>query len=514
MATIVFRVDAATRIGIGHVMRCLTLAKKLLPTHNDIVFLCKQHHGNLIAYIAQQGFQVHALSAPRQPIDNIADESLWLGCHYQEDANECLQVLTNYPNVDLLIVDHYSLDHHWQTLMKARCKKVMVIDDLANRQHQCELLLDQTLGRKAQDYQALVPKHCQLMLGEQYILLRDEFVQLRSKAQQQRVTVKHKNHIMLSMGGSDPDNITQKILNDLLILKKSSPQLQLTIVVSSSYPFLKALQTLTKNQPWITLAINPQSMAEIMLGADIAIGSSGATAWERCCLGLPTITLISAANQQKIAVMLASAGAAINLGHYQQLSQEKLFQALQKLREDANYYLNMVEQSFACCDGLGATKTANKIFLSINNQVSLLPATKQHAKVIFTWQSNPRVRKYLRNTKPVQWQEHINWLSTILTDPNIYLFLIKLNETPVGTLRLDKINNQQWEISIIVDPNYQGKNIALKAIQQIPKTFKADGIIAEVHPDNHASHKLFTAAGFTKLSSTSFALTRYSLKDE
>ncbi len=365
MATIVFRVDAATRIGIGHVMRCLTLAKKLLLAHNNIVFLCKQYHGNLIAYIAQQGFQVHALSAPKQPIDNIVDESLWLGCSYQEDANECLQVLTNYPNVDLLIVDHYSLDHHWQTLMKARCKKVMVIDDLANRQHQCELLLDQTLGRKAQDYQALVPKHCQLMLGEKYILLRDEFVQLRSKAQQQRVTVKHKNHIMLSMGGSDPDNITQKILKDLLIFKKSSPQLQLTIVVSSSYPFLKALQTLTKNQPWITLAINPQSMAEIMLGADIAIGSSGATAWERCCLGLPTITIISAANQQTIAEMLASAGAAINLGHYQQLSQEKLFQALQKLREDANYYLNMVEQSFACCDGLGATTAVQQIEVSL-----------------------------------------------------------------------------------------------------------------------------------------------------
>ncbi len=509
MATIAFRVDAATRIGIGHVMRCLTLANQLAQADHHIIFLCKLHQGNLIHLIKQQGFKVHELSAPKQPIDSIEDEHLWLGCSYQEDANECLQVLSHYSSIDLLVVDHYGIDQHWHTLMKKCCKKIMVIDDLANRKYHCELLLDQTLNRQPHNYQTLVPKNCQLMLGTHYILLRDEFAQARAKAQQKRLNIKHSNHILLSMGGSDPDNITEKIITYLIAVKEDYPQLQVTVVVSSSYPFLSALQKVTKQQ-WITTVVNPKSMAKLMLNADIAIGTSGTTAWERCCLGLPTITITSAANQQVIATNLEQAGAIINLGNYQQLNQEKLTFALKKLCDDTNYYLKMVKQSFACCDGLGAEKVVKQISISIgtqiNSQVSLLPATLDDAKVIFTWQSNPIVRKYLRNNQPVQWQEHIDWLTKTLENPNVYLFLIKYNKISVGTLRLDKIKDLQWEISIIIDPNYQGKNIALKAIQQIPTFFKKAGVIAEVHQDNHASHKLFTAAGFTKFSSTLYGL--------
>ena len=375
MATIAFRVDAATRIGAGHVMRCITLANKLQQAGYHIIFLCKAHQGNLIPFIKQQGFKVHTLSAPIDNINKIENEKLWLGCPYRDDANECVQVLTNYQPIDLLIVDHYSLDHQWQTLLKKCCKKIMVIDDLANRKHHCELLLDQTLARTKQNYQSLVPTHCQLMLGEQYMLLRDEFAQIRKKAQQKRIVNNFennsRNHLLLSMGGSDPDNITKKIATYLIAFKSEYPPLQLTIIVSTLYPFFTQLQALVKQHHWITIIKNPKSMAKLMLEADIAIGSSGATAWERCCLGLPTITIISAANQQAIATNLEQAGAVINLGNHQQINQEKLTFALKKLCDNTNYYLNMVKQSFACCDGLGAKRVSAKVtFILQNNHES------------------------------------------------------------------------------------------------------------------------------------------------
>ena len=182
--TVAIRVDASTRMGTGHVMRCLTLATKLKEHGVNVIFLSKKHQGNLNQFIAQKGFELIALSAPKQSIENQTDEKLWLGCRFQDDANECLEALQDIA-INLLIVDHYSLDAHWQRLIKAKCSqtKLMVIDDLANRSHDCDILLDQTLGREKSDYEKLVPNYCQLLLGAEFIMLRDEFLQNRAQRQ-------------------------------------------------------------------------------------------------------------------------------------------------------------------------------------------------------------------------------------------------------------------------------------------------------------------------------------------
>jgi UDP-2,4-diacetamido-2,4,6-trideoxy-beta-L-altropyranose hydrolase len=516
------RVDASTRMGSGHVMRCLTLAKKLKELDITVVFLSKKHQGNLNQFIKTQGFEVYELSPPSQNIEHQTNEKLWLGCSYQDDATECLQVLRNL-KINLLIVDHYSLDYSWQQLLKNNLNrtnsfKIMVIDDLANRKHDCDILLDQTLGRKHSDYSAFVPNHCKLMLGADFIMLRDEFLQQQELAKIKRNETVLVNNILITMGGTDPDNISKKILNWLITFQKSNSQILVTVVANQSSPFIKDLHELGKKYQWIKIICNPKSMAEIMLNADIAIGSSGSTAWERCCLGLPSLSIINAENQNFLNDSLSKEGAIINLGHHLSLNYQRFEESLLQLMNVPSHYHNMVQKSFACCNGLGITKVIDTLAKEFSECVYLQKANYDDCQVLFEWQSNGEVRKYFHNPDPVQWEHHCNWLKSTLMDDKKHLFMVKLQypsnglSSSVGVLRLDTLNNRhiianaQWEISIIIAPEQQGKQYAEKAINEIPNSYKEQGIIAEVHNNNTASHKLFLRTGFTSISKTTYYL--------
>ncbi len=175
---VVFRVDASLQMGTGHVMRCLTLALVLKENGVDVRFICRKHKGNLIDKIRSNGFNVHELELLVEiEVDNRLAHSQWLGATQQQDADDCINIL-KVEKTNWIIVDHYALDEQWQKRIKLYCKKLMVIDDLADRKHQCDVLLDQTFGRQQKDYLALTPEGCELLLGSQYALLRSEFSKL------------------------------------------------------------------------------------------------------------------------------------------------------------------------------------------------------------------------------------------------------------------------------------------------------------------------------------------------
>jgi len=526
IATIAIRVDASTRIGSGHVMRCLTLATKLSENDCQVVFLSKQHQGNLNQFIKQKGFEVFELSSPKQNIENQTDEKLWLGCNYQEDVKECLLAFSNL-DVNLIIVDHYSLDHQWQTSLKnelikrsnhKHSVKIMAIDDLANRQHNCDILLDQTLGRTTNDYKDRVPSHCQLLLGSDFIMLRDEFVQSRLRAEIGRTNTFEIKNILITLGGTDPDNIAENLLTWLIKLKETNCEIQVTLVANQTSNFIKDLKDLALTNNWIQIISNPTSMAELMLAADISIGSSGATAWERCCLGLPTLSIISADNQNFLSENLSQAGAIINLGHFSTLSYANFEKAIKQILNNTKTYQQMVNKSFACCDGLGVKKVITAVLESLSDIIMLDEAKYDDCQALFNWQSNSEIRKFFHNPQPVEWQQHCQWLKSTLRNKGKHLYMIRLNSQIkqtshcVGMLRLDPIKDSppeadvKWEISIIIDPKYQGKKLADKALNKLPGMFIKQGVIAKVHSDNFASHKLFLRAGFSQVSATTYCL--------
>jgi len=342
---VVFRVDASLQIGTGHVRRCLTLAKALKENGSTVDFICRKHVGNLINKIRSTGFNVFELELlSEDSINNKLFHSQWLGTSQEQDAIECAGIL-KLMEVDWLIVDHYGIDEDWQQLLEEYYNKLMVIDDLADRKHKCDILLDQTHGRQDQEYRSIVPKSCGLLLGSHYALLRPEFAKWRQYSLERRKRPEL-NHLLINMGGIDLENFTLRILNEITSSNLPS-DIVITVVLGNNSPHQDCIRAKVATMPFkIEVKYDVDNMAEIMANSDLAIGAGGATSWERCCLGLATIQIITAHNQQLIAKNLHKVNAA-------KLSKVN---SLSKLLNTAKQWmLDVSGNASKICNGTGAS---------------------------------------------------------------------------------------------------------------------------------------------------------------
>ena len=361
---IVFRTDASLQIGTGHVMRCLTLADAMQAAGAQCHFICRVHPGNLIAQIRQGGFTVSVLpaankarTADEQAVETQSNYAAWLGTEWATDAAQTKTGIGTTV-VDWLIVDHYALDARWEKTLRRQCRKLMVIDDLADRPHDCDLLLDQNLDRDVRDYRQLVPEGSTVLTGPYYALLRPEFAALRDDSLRRRVIPQLK-YLLITMGGVDRADATGKVLEAL----KDCPlpaDLRITVVMGPHAPWLERVQLLAMlmQQP-TEVKVNVNNMAQLMADSDLAIGAAGSTSWERCCLGLPSIIDVQAANQQLIANALDLLGAAkafsINEGA------KPLRELIAKVVGDNRNLQNMSISAAAITDGNGVRRVAGQL---------------------------------------------------------------------------------------------------------------------------------------------------------
>ncbi len=324
---IAFRTDASLQIGSGHVMRCLTLADALRAQGAQCTFMCRPHTGNLLDLIKQRGHVAIALApgdtafiAPAVPT-----HAPWLGSSWESDAEQTRAALATL-QLDWLVVDHYALDRRWEQELHNSAKHLMVIDDLADRQHDCDVLLDQNLGRQDKDYEGLLSPKTKTLIGPRFALLRPEFAQWREYSLQRRGQPKLQ-HLLITMGGVDKDNATGKVLQALCDCDLPA-DLHITVVMGPIAPCLAQVQEQAAAMPHPTQVMTGvNNMAELMAKCDLAIGAAGSTSWERCALGLPTVLLILATNQQSSAMALQSLGAAHIAADTNQLNEimSKLF---------------------------------------------------------------------------------------------------------------------------------------------------------------------------------------------
>lgn len=312
-----FRVDASVEIGTGHVMRCLTLADALREDGAACLFLCRPHDGHLLELIATRGHEAIALPVRSRGTVDVPDPTApahahWLGTAWATDAQDSREALAG-ASLDWLVVDHYALDQRWEQAMRASCRRLLVIDDLADRPHDCDLLLDQNLGRRAEDYRALLASGAQTLIGPHYALLRPEFAALRAESLARREHPQLR-HLLITMGGVDKDNATGAVLAALDDCSLPA-DLRITVVLGPHAPWLAQVQAraAAMSRPTRVLA-GVSNMARLMTDADLAIGAAGSTSWERCCLGLPTIQLVLAENQRAVAAALHETGAALIAG--------------------------------------------------------------------------------------------------------------------------------------------------------------------------------------------------------
>lgn len=281
-------------------MRCLTLADELRDKGHDITFVCRELPGNLISLIKEKAYVVCQL--------NWQDESN--DFNWSKDVSETINVIeTKKVDIDLLVVDHYQLDSRWESEIRDYTKKIMVIDDLADRKHNCDFLLDQNYYTNlAIRYDGLVPTETTKLLGPQFSLLRPQFYQARKLLNERSGEI---NNILIFMGGGDSFNLTTVAIRAVQLIEK---KINLRVVIGATNPHYSEIEALCATLQNTALYIQVENMAELMVWADLAIGAGGATTWERCYLGLPSITLVFAENQLETTIDLTAIGVTIFLG--------------------------------------------------------------------------------------------------------------------------------------------------------------------------------------------------------
>lgn len=343
------RVDSSTKIGYGHLIRCLALADTLKKFF-QIKFICTNLTGNIISEINKKKFKTFCFNVKLQKI-NI-----------KLDAEKTISIIKKYGNDNsMLILDSYALSKQWENSVKPYVQKLIVIDDQPIRSHNCDLLIDQNLfNEHKKNYERLLPKKTKKLLGPKFAMIRKEFKLLRHSAKIRTFPIEN---ILVSFGGTDTDNQSIKILN---LFQKIGSNLHFDVVLGKGNKNKKIIKNLCSKNKNFSYHEQINYIGRLMLKSDLAIGSSGSTAWERCYLGLPSIISISAKNQKNIANELSKRNCVINLGSVKQLEGFDYKISIDKISK--HQLERMSKSSLKLVDGNGTKRILKYILdMSVRN---------------------------------------------------------------------------------------------------------------------------------------------------
>jgi UDP-2,4-diacetamido-2,4,6-trideoxy-beta-L-altropyranose hydrolase/UDP-4-amino-4,6-dideoxy-N-acetyl-beta-L-altrosamine N-acetyltransferase len=480
-------------------MRCLTLADALRQEGESCTFFCREHEGNLLALIQDKGHKALALPSSTANISPSATPArheyfTWLGTAVEEDARQTITALQTLAldKPAWLIVDHYALDSAWESELRPYCQKIMVIDDLADRQHDCDLLLDQTFGRDERDYQPLVPEHCTILTGSYYALLRPEFAEWREYSLQRRREPQLKQ-LLITLGGVDKDNVTGKVLAALSDSNLPS-DCHITIVMGKHAPWLEKVTTQAQQLPWSTeVKVDVSNMAELMANSDLCIGAAGSTTWERCSLGLPSIMLVLAENQRKIAHELHQK----KLTYIVDYSKNHLLSLNTALTKIANELDFIAKRSSMICDGLGT----KKIISHLLNRALIRRLSVHDLTLVRQWRNHPNVRSYMFNQQVINATEHQQWFLDKSKDSSQHLLIYEDQGKPQGFMSFSIKENIEADWGFYKAPDAErgtGKSLGKLGLDYAFKKIGIKKITAQVIDFNLASLKFHEQLGFSK----------------
>ncbi len=510
--TVLFRVDASTQMGTGHVYRCLTLAGALQAAGYRCHFVCRALPGHLAAFITAQQYEVTLLPSRSVPVDPAERQPYqqWLGAPWHTDADQTLSVIQRVlgGSVDLLVVDHYGLDARWHQVLRPAAGRILVLDDLADRPLDADWVLDQTHGRAPSDYHRWLSRSdTRILAGACYALLRPEFAQWRGTALRRRQAAVETPRLLITLGGADPENLSARLLASL-VQAFDHGTLSVDLVIGASNPHSASLRECVAAMPFETrLHVATPKMAELMVEADLAIGAAGTTSWERCVLGLPTLTLCLADNQREVLANLAQAGAIQSLPLEAVSSPEGLKHAIETGLAQRH---SMTEAAARITDGLGIKRVMMALLeepIRDGRALTVRLAQEDDCRTLFEWQCAPQTRAFARNPQAPSWEGHQNWYRNKLADPDALLAFMVLGETPVGMLRLDPVAGTDYdEISVLVSPEHYRLGIAEAGLKLLRRLYPERHLLATVLAGNQASHGLFQRLGYEPIGPEQYRL--------
>jgi UDP-2,4-diacetamido-2,4,6-trideoxy-beta-L-altropyranose hydrolase len=384
---IVFRADASSTIGTGHVMRCLSLAQGVERAGGKAIFVCRELPGHLCDEIAARGFTALRLSAGAAGAAQDGDGPLhaaWLGTSWQQDAAQTRAVLEPLTPVDWLVVDHYALDARWESALRPLTKQLMAIDDLFDRPHDVELLLNQNiLPGTITSYAGLLPSACRLLLGPRYALLQRRYRELRGRIPPRGGRIER---VLVYFGGVDAANLTGRSLEALLAA--GCGDLDIDVVLPVAGPHAESIRALAARLPGAHLHETLPSLAQLMASADLAIGAGGTTSWERLCLGLPALVVTLSDNQLMIARALQANDLARWLGHHDEVTVERLADVLRSLLKEG-LAPDWSARCRAAVDGAGVERVAALLALGARSRLTARLATVDDEVLVGDWLTPP-----------------------------------------------------------------------------------------------------------------------------
>lgn len=495
---VLFRTDASAEIGTGHLMRCLALADGLRAAGGQCTFLCRvEGLGVMARKVTDAGHMLLAL--PDLEFSDVGEDSpqlahaQWLPGGQQKDAAACLKLLEGQAVAECLVVDHYALDERWEKPMRAVAARILVIDDLADRQHDCDLLLDQNqvLGMERR-YENRLPGNCRRLLGPKYALLREEFSRPKTSASTDDRLASPR--LLVMFGGADPQNLTLRTVNALARVGWTGG---VDVVAGPLYAELDALQMAIAAVPDARLHAPAGDVARLMRSANFSVGSPGVASWERCACALPSLTIAQADNQEPIGEALAISGAHCYLGRAETVLDSDLEVALRFWQSNFFARQAMTAVAQAVCDGQGVKRVIRNLQ---KPALSVRLACLDDAGLLFSWRNDERTRRQSLDPQPLALATHMAWFGKVIGNADSILLLACRDSVPVACIRFDCQGNRA-RVSIYTDPELQGQGIGgatLAAGLGWMQTERPEITVAEadIRLANRSSHRLFLSARF------------------
>lgn len=497
---VVFRADASNAIGVGHVSRCLTLARTLVERGIRSTFVCRRHSGHLAEQIDRAGMRAELLPASGRddPERGPADYSRWLGVSQAEDAAQTVAALRGRA-VDWVVCDHYALDAVWERSLRPCARQLMAIDDLPDRDHECDVLLDQNFRRGgAAAARERAPAGCTRLLGPRYALLAPEYARHRQEPGHHQCGRRQGavRRVLVSFGGSDTAGMTARALAALS--RPALADLRVDLVVGANNTHRPQLEAQAAARPGTTLYSDLPHLADLLAAADLAIGAGGTTTWERMCLGVPSLVVSAAENQRPGAEALAAAGLIRYLGTPVEAGVEQLAAAIEAAISDP---AALEAQSLRCeleVDGLGAWRVAEWMYPTGADGLLLREATLSDAALYFNWANDPEVRRQSLRSAAIDWTGHQQWFRSKIGSRLNRLFVMQAGSLPVGQIRFDLCDGEA-RIGFSLDADFRGRGWGRRLVTLgVKQMAEAAGVVfrAEVKRSNPASASVFARLGF------------------
>jgi len=445
VSVVLFRADSSSKIGTGHLMRDLVLARREF-SDTRVIFAVRDLPGNINQKIRGAGYEIRILGS-----NDVAE----------------LITLAREVAAETIVIDHYGIDIEEERRIKeATGAELFVLDD-TYRAHDCDILLNHNLYADAKRYDGLVPSSCRILCGPAYTLLREEFISAKKKEECKGKKPAKARRVFLALGGSDPAGLIMPILKVLSFF----PEIVVDVATTSANERVEQLASYAQTRPCVQLHIDSEHIATLIARADLAIVSASVILNEVHYLGIPYIAIKTAENQKEMLEFLERNSAPLLV----EFDPYRLFRMLEE-------------------------KIRN---VPLDTTIDFPAMDESQKRRVLEWRNDPKVRKWMYNRSTISLEDHYRWIDQLRCQETRRYWLVQREESDIGIIDLVDIDpiSKRADIGLYADPKRRGEGVFLmltlmKKVEEIGlKTLRA-----EVFAENLRAIRLYRFFGFEEQS--------------